>query len=77
MTHKEVCGENSVINPCENGGACRVDLEKTTQPFGFICDCPDGWTGHDCTDVDPCGTDPCVNELEENGCINLVGNDYR
>ena len=76
MTHKEVCGDNTNANPnpCANGGACRVDLELKTVTFGYICVCAAGWTGDDCTDVDPCGTDPCVEELE---CINLDGNDYR
>jgi Notch-like protein len=78
MTHKEVCGGNDANpNPCANGGACRVNLDLQTPPFGYICDCADGFSGDDCQDLDPCGTDPCVYELADNGCINdLINNDY-
>ena len=49
MTHKEVCGGNDANpNPCANGGACRVNLDLQTPPFGYICDCADGWTGDNC-----------------------------
>ena len=77
MTHKDVCGNDVNPNPCENGGACRANLNLITEPWGYICNCTDGWTGDNCKVRDPCGTDPCVNELAENGCINLGGNDYR
>ena len=53
MTHKEVCGGNDANpNPCANGGACRVNLDLLTPPFGYICDCADGWTGDNCQVVD-------------------------
>ena len=42
------------------------------------CECVAGFSGDTCKDLDPCGTDPCVNELAENGCINdAINNDYR
>ena len=42
------------------------------------CECVPGFSGVTCLDLDPCGTDPCENELEENGCINdMINNDYR
>ena len=41
------------------------------------CECVAGFSGETCKEIDPCGTDPCVNELAENGCINdLINNDY-
>ena len=41
------------------------------------CECVAGFSGDTCKDLDPCGTDPCFNELEENGCINdRINNDY-
>ncbi|KZS17024.1 putative Sushi [Daphnia magna] len=42
--------------PCQNGGQCR------TLDFGYVCDCPAGYTGMQCqTDVDECSSSPCLN----------------
>ena len=52
MIHKEVCGDIANPNPCANGGACRVNLNLRIFPFGYICDCADGWTGDNCDEVE-------------------------
>ena len=85
MTHKEVCGDTT-SNPCLYGGACSVDLDYLAIiPSGgdlgdnrnYECTCLPGYSGYRCGDLDPCGTDPCENELEEDGCINdVIKNDY-
>ncbi len=47
--------DNCVPQPCQNGGAC------TSDPNGYTCECPAGWTGTNCeVDVDECAAgDPC------------------
>ncbi|XP_063967469.1 fibropellin-1-like isoform X2 [Lytechinus pictus] len=46
-------------NPCAKGALC--SLEGDT----YKCDCPLGWTGHDCDiDVNDCAKDPCRNGAE-------------
>ncbi len=47
--------DNCVPQPCQNGGTC------TSDPNGYTCACPAGWTGTNCeVDVDECAEgDPC------------------
>jgi Notch-like protein len=66
----DVCEVNpndclAVLEPCKNGGNCRDKLGF------FICDCPRGFEGDDCSeDTNECLDTPC-----ENGgaCIDLPG----
>lgn len=41
--------DNCTSNPCRNGGSCRSTFG------GYVCQCPDTWTGNDCgDDVNEC-----------------------
>ena len=43
-----LCEINSCSpNPCGNGGSCQLDKNVRG---GYICACPDGYTGVDCMD---------------------------
>ncbi|XP_030835681.1 cadherin-23 isoform X4 [Strongylocentrotus purpuratus] len=43
-------------NPCLNGGIC-----STLDVFGsYSCNCPPGWTGTNCNQLVPCGSNPCL-----------------
>ncbi|CAF1115223.1 unnamed protein product, partial [Brachionus calyciflorus] len=55
----KLCDTNK-INPCFNDGKC-VDIKSPINPerFSFECDCPKGFKGPLCLDVDPCAFDPC------------------
>ena len=52
------------VNPCQNGGACLNEAD------GYRCQCPSGYKGPECADVDHCAASPCQN----NGtCLNEAG----
>ena len=36
-------------NPCQNGGSCFNTVKSDDR--GFLCECPDGWTGDTCSDA--------------------------
>ena len=44
------------LNPCQNGGIC---TEDNTSVSGYICFCPEGYSGDICQDIDACN--PCTN----------------
>ena len=48
-------------DPCKNGGAC-IDNQD-----GFRCECPSGFSGSDCSEVDHCVASPCQNG---GACVN-------
>lgn len=62
---------NCTSDPCKNGATC-----LNTANNGYLCRCPDAWTGEDCeNDVDECaifaGTDlGCQNGAT---CTNTIG----
>ncbi|GAB6029547.1 hypothetical protein CHUAL_005296 [Chamberlinius hualienensis] len=52
--------------PCLNGGSCRLIS------FGYVCDCPLGYTGMNCeTNINECDDKPCRNNGK---CIDGIGN---
>ncbi|MEQ2219254.1 hypothetical protein XENOCAPTIV_014867, partial [Xenoophorus captivus] len=53
-------------SPCRNGGRCHALLE------GFVCDCPQGFTGTTCEN-DRCNPNPCRNKAQ---CHSLKGDFY-
>lgn len=62
------------VEPCANGGLC---INKESSEFFknnfYECQCPEGWTGTNCTkDVDECAhiQDPCSSKGQ---CINTPG----
>lgn len=62
--------DNCTSNPCKNGATCMNAIN------GFLCKCPDAWTGDSCEqDVNECaifaGTDlGCQNGAT---CMNTIG----
>ncbi|GFR99356.1 neurogenic locus notch homolog protein 1-like [Elysia marginata] len=56
-------------NPCQNGGACRVENHNS------FCECPVGFRGRFCTDeVDACLSTPCY---YGGICVTLPGGEYQ
>ncbi|XP_028405966.1 neurogenic locus notch homolog protein 1-like isoform X2 [Dendronephthya gigantea] len=60
-------------NPCYNGGTCRQSTnQKRALPVGkpWWCECPSGYMGHDCQDMDL-----CLMRLCQNGgtCLSVQG----
>ena len=55
-------------DPCHNGGRC---VDETA---GYRCECPSGYKGPECADVDHCAASPyqnngtCVNEADGYRC---------
>lgn len=53
-------------DPCKNGGTCQVLAEE----FTYVCDCPQGFAGQNCTLTDDCVSAPCAHGAT---CVNGVG----
>ncbi|KHJ79970.1 EGF-like domain protein [Oesophagostomum dentatum] len=51
MAVEETCRQ---ANPCENGGSCTVVDGKVR------CECPEGFTGENCAEVDMCVNNACA-----------------
>ncbi|GFO45668.1 neurogenic locus notch homolog protein 1 [Plakobranchus ocellatus] len=47
--------DNCSPSPCRNRGVC------FNKPNSFTCDCPKGYSGLVCDEVDPCLSEPCNN----------------
>ncbi|KAJ1363283.1 hypothetical protein KIN20_023120 [Parelaphostrongylus tenuis] len=61
MDPEETCRHS---NPCANGGICVVMVEKRQ----IRCECPTGFTGTHCTEIDMCLNHACVhNSTCKNG----------
>lgn len=49
-------------DPCQNGGTCHVTWNA------FICECPEGFKGADCSEIEYCFASPCP---EDSHCNTL------
>ena len=58
------CG--NVNSPCSDAGPCVFDYESSN----FECQCPDGFTGSLCEDIDECfGETACGNPIYQGVCV--------
>nr|KAF6440392.1 EGF like repeats and discoidin domains 3 [Rousettus aegyptiacus] len=68
-------------NPCENGGICLSGLSEDS----FSCECPDGFTGPNCSSVvevasdeeEPTSAGPCIPNPCHNGGTCEISEAYR